>query len=210
MKRNLVLTAAALMLLPGLALAQQPDNDRGARPGGGERPAGGDRGPGQRPGGGQGQRPGGDQGQRPGGNQGQRPGGGQGPDGGAGQRPGGGNQGQRPDRPQIQPSRPNPGNGNYRPGGGDYRPGNGGYRPGNGGYRPRPFSYPQGYGYRRWQPGLILPSIFLGSSYYFSDYGAFGLGAPPRDYRWVRYGPDLVLVNVHNGRIRDVRYGVFG
>lgn len=72
------------------------------------------------------------------------------------------------------------------------------------------YVYPGGYSYRRWSPGLILPGVFLGSSYYWDDYSDFGLFAPPYGYRWVRYGPDLLLVNVRNGRIRDVRYGVFG
>ena len=162
---------------------------------------------------------------RPGGGvQPSRPGGGVQPG-----RPGGSVQPGRPGNggPQIQPGRP--GNGGPGFGGGGGRPGNdrpgfgGGGRPGNGGpgfggggfhrppsYRPSPYRYPRGYGYRRWSIGSILPSILFGSSYYFNDYAQFGLYAPSYGYRWVRYGPDLVLVNTRNGHIRDVRYGVFG
>jgi Ni/Co efflux regulator RcnB len=71
------------------------------------------------------------------------------------------------------------------------------------------FQYPSGYAYRVWTTGAVLPSIFLASPYFYDDYGTLGLGAPPRGYRWVRYGPDLVLVNVVTGRIADVVEGVF-
>jgi Ni/Co efflux regulator RcnB len=71
------------------------------------------------------------------------------------------------------------------------------------------FRYPRGYSYRRWGIGSILPRLFLSSLYYWNDYGALGLGAPPPGYVWVRYGPDLLLVNRYNGRIADVIYGAF-
>ncbi|HEX5237215.1 MAG TPA: RcnB family protein [Sphingomicrobium sp.] len=71
------------------------------------------------------------------------------------------------------------------------------------------FRYPRGYHYRRFRIGSILPSLFLSSLYFWSDYGALGLGAPPPGYVWVRYGPDLLLVNRFNGRIADVIYGAF-
>jgi Ni/Co efflux regulator RcnB len=71
------------------------------------------------------------------------------------------------------------------------------------------YRYPRGYSYRRWSAGAILPSLFLSNSYYFNNYGSLGLGAPPPGYVWVRYGPDLLLVNRHNGRIADVIHGAF-
>lgn len=71
------------------------------------------------------------------------------------------------------------------------------------------FRYPRGYHYRRFSTGSILPSLFLSSLYFWSDYGALGLGAPPPGYVWVRYGPDLLLVNRYTGRIADVIYGAF-
>jgi Ni/Co efflux regulator RcnB len=36
-----------------------------------------------------------------------------------------------------------------------------------------------------------------------------GLIDPPYGYVWVRYGPDALLVNVENGLILSVMYGVF-
>jgi Ni/Co efflux regulator RcnB len=71
------------------------------------------------------------------------------------------------------------------------------------------FHYPRGYRYRRWSTGLILPRIFLSNVYYFGAWGDLGLGPPPPGTVWVRYGPDLLLVNRYSGRIRDVIYGAF-
>jgi Ni/Co efflux regulator RcnB len=36
-----------------------------------------------------------------------------------------------------------------------------------------------------------------------------GLYAPPPGFVWVRFGPDLLLVNRHTGQIADVIYGAF-
>ena len=59
--------------------------------------------------------------------------------------------------------------------------------------------------YRNWnyRPvtiGYRLQPAFYGSRYYISDYGAYGLGVPGRWQRWIRYGNDLLLVNVRTGR----------
>ena len=140
----------------------------------------------------------------------------------------------RPDRPQIQPPRPNPGRPEIKPPRPD-RPGGDHGRPPRPGhprppvpphYRPPPgywhghhwgrpplhrpgWHYPHGYSYRRWSTGLLLPAIFFSSAYYFTDYDVVGLYAPPPGYHWVRYGPDLLLVQRGTRRIVDVRYGVF-
>jgi Ni/Co efflux regulator RcnB len=71
------------------------------------------------------------------------------------------------------------------------------------------FRYPPGFGYRRWSTGAILPPIFLTAPYFYDGFAPLGLGPPPPGYRWVRYGPDLLLVNVVTGRVADVVDGVF-
>lgn len=71
------------------------------------------------------------------------------------------------------------------------------------------FRYPAGFAYRSWVTGAILPPVFLSGSYFYDDYATLGLGPPPAGYRWVRYGPDLLLVNVVSGRVADVVDGVF-
>lgn len=71
------------------------------------------------------------------------------------------------------------------------------------------FRYPRGWRYRRWTVGVVLPSLFLGTAYNYGNYYALGLGAPPPGYRWVRFGPDLLLVNLRTRRVVDVIYGAF-
>lgn len=69
--------------------------------------------------------------------------------------------------------------------------------------------YPPGYRYRRWTIGVFLPALFLSSAYYYNDYRRMGLESAPYGCRWVRYGPDLLLVEVRTRRIVDVIYGAF-
>jgi len=201
MKSFLVAASCLAIVLPATTFAQ--DNpDRGNKPpppgrpagGGQNRPAPGGAGPQFRPG--------------PG-NPGVRPGSGGG--GGGGNRPGPGVT--RP-APQYGVNRPAPGGG--RPG--HNRPGNrpGGWAGNRGSwgwngqrYRGGRFNYPSGFGYQRWVIGGILPAIFLSHAYYFADYASLGFEAPPWGYQWVRYGPDLLLVNSNNGQVMDVEYGVF-
>jgi hypothetical protein len=113
---------------------------------------------------------------------------------------------QPPARPL--PGRPGPGMGGRPPiGGGPYRPPHGGHQ-GPPAHHHMPYRYPHGYHYRRWHAGLLLPHVLFGSTYWFQDYYRYGLPHPPHSYRWVRYGPDLLLVNTHTGHIRDVRHGL--
>jgi len=179
MKRSLLVPAALLVLLPEIASAQADHATR-------DRPSQGQAVPGRPPGGGP-----------------QHP------------APGAGRPTTRPTPPHVrpvmpvrpQPGRPQPGRPTpLRPRPPQYRPGAG--RPPH--FRPvhgRPFHYPPGYRYRRWTIGLLLPRLFLAAPYYYDD--VWGLGVPPPGCRWVRYGPDLLLVDVRSGRIRDVIYGAF-
>lgn len=105
---------------------------------------------------------------------------------------------QRP--PQVRPPAPRPPV-YHRPGAG---------RPPS--FRPIPgpaFHYPNGYRYRRWGIGALLPMLFLSSTYIYSDWRLMGLEPPPPGYYWVRYGPDLLLVERRTRRIADVIYGAF-
>jgi Ni/Co efflux regulator RcnB len=71
------------------------------------------------------------------------------------------------------------------------------------------FRYPPGYTYRRWSIGGLLPGLFLSPAYYFDGWRGIGLAAPGPGRRWVRYGPDLLLVNTRTGRVIDVVYDAF-
>jgi Ni/Co efflux regulator RcnB len=72
-----------------------------------------------------------------------------------------------------------------------------------------PFIYPRGWGYRRWVVGAVLPPLFLFPAYYYADWAVLGLAAPPPGYQWVRYGPDLLLVDLSTGQVVDAVYGAF-
>jgi Ni/Co efflux regulator RcnB len=72
-----------------------------------------------------------------------------------------------------------------------------------------PFVYPQGYGYRQWGVGTVLPPFFLIPDYYYPEWAALGLEPPPPGCQWVRYGPDLLLVDLSSGQVLDTAYGVF-
>jgi hypothetical protein len=196
MKRLLVIAAAMSLLLPGMSMAQ---SDQRGPPGAGA-PA--------RPGG----RPGTPT-NRPGAPAGRptNPGG-----------PGRPNQPGQPNRPvRPQPSRPQPG----RPSQGrplaPHRPpavarplpprGNQFWHRGKyyGRIRGPAFAYPPGWHYRRWFIGARLPALFLAPGYFYPGWAALGLEAPPPGYAWVRFGPDLLEVNLGTGEVEDVVYGVF-
>jgi Ni/Co efflux regulator RcnB len=71
------------------------------------------------------------------------------------------------------------------------------------------FVYPPGYAYRRWHRGERIPAVFLAPPYFYASVALAGLSAAPPGYRWVRYGTDLLLVDMATGRVEDVAYGVF-
>ena len=72
-----------------------------------------------------------------------------------------------------------------------------------------PFAYPPGWAYRRWAVGAVLPPLFLVPAYFYADWAVLGLPPPQPGYQWVRYGPDLLLVDVATGQVVDVVYGAF-
>ena len=71
------------------------------------------------------------------------------------------------------------------------------------------FVYPRGWAYRRWTIGTRLPPVLFAPAYFYPGWAALGLGAAPPGYAWVRYGPDLLEVNLISGEVEDVVYGVF-
>jgi Ni/Co efflux regulator RcnB len=105
-----------------------------------------------------------------------------------------------------------------RPGGpGEFRGPRPGGPPGRFLYHGRPFNpvhlapfvYPRGWAYRRWAIGAVLPPLFLAPAYYYGGWAALGLPPPQPGFQWVRYGPDLLLVDVTTGQVVDTVYGAF-
>ena len=62
----------------------------------------------------------------------------------------------------------------------------------------------RGWRYRAVTPGYRLQPGFYASRYTISNYGRYRLSAPGYNRRWVRYGDDLVLVNLRSGRVLQV------
>lgn len=63
--------------------------------------------------------------------------------------------------------------------------------------------------YRNWsysavEPGTKLRSRFYGRRYTVAHPDGYALSTPKRNQRWVRYGDDLLLVNVRSGRVVEV------
>ena len=62
----------------------------------------------------------------------------------------------------------------------------------------------RGWTYRPVTVGYQLRPTFWGTRYVVSDYGRWGLARPAWNQRWIRYGNDLLLVNVRTGRVLRV------
>lgn len=58
--------------------------------------------------------------------------------------------------------------------------------------------------YRAVQPGYQLRPAFYGTRYVISNPSQYRLRNGARNQQWIRYGDDLLLVNVRNGRVLQV------
>ncbi|HEY1880055.1 MAG TPA: RcnB family protein [Caulobacteraceae bacterium] len=207
MKTLLIAASCLSMLAPAIVEAQNDQQENGKPAGHPQKPAG-------NPHGGGNYRPGGSGGNgQPNNRTAPRNGS---PQGSGNYHPGGGQPNNRPAQNYGGPNRPAPnysGNYNGRPNSGANYRGNyarGHYGAWNGQhYHGGYWNWPHGYGYQRWWIGGVLPALFLSQAYWFNDYANLGFGPPPYGCAWVRYGPDLLLVNIDTGQILDVEYGVF-
>jgi Ni/Co efflux regulator RcnB len=68
---------------------------------------------------------------------------------------------------------------------------------------------PTGYTVRHYSLGDRLPSDLLATNYELSEYGTYGLAAPPSGTVWVRVGSDAFLVRSDNGEIIQADYRMF-
>jgi Ni/Co efflux regulator RcnB len=76
-------------------------------------------------------------------------------------------------------------------------------------FRAAPYHWPRGQGHRRFHRHERFPRIFLIPEYFIDDYADYDLGPPPADAQWVRYGDDLILVDLDTGDILEVVAGAF-
>jgi len=68
---------------------------------------------------------------------------------------------------------------------------------------------PRGHAVRTWSYGQRMPVAYRTQTYVVSDYGRYGLRAPPAGYQYVRSGNDVVLTAVATGLIAAVIAGLF-
>ena len=62
----------------------------------------------------------------------------------------------------------------------------------------------RGWTYRSVAPGYRLRPGFYGTRYIITNPGRYRLQPAYGNRRWIRYGDDLVLVNIRNGRVLQV------
>jgi len=67
----------------------------------------------------------------------------------------------------------------------------------------------RGWGYSPVRIGFQLSPSFYAPRYYVSNSYHYGLGAVGRFQQWIRYGDDLLLVNVRTGRVVQVVHNYF-
>jgi hypothetical protein len=75
-------------------------------------------------------------------------------------------------------------------------------------YAPR-YHWPHGYFYHRYEVGGFLPREFWLDDYVIDDWALFHLDDPMAGFEWVRYGPDILLINIDTGEVVQVIYDAF-
>ncbi len=71
------------------------------------------------------------------------------------------------------------------------------------------YFYPRGYGYRYYSVGTFLPRVFFDQRYYIGNPYAYRLPLAYAGTRWIRVGPDALLIRVYDGRVVRVIQGLF-
>lgn len=76
-------------------------------------------------------------------------------------------------------------------------------------FRRPAYNGPRGYRYRPVEAGYRFTPNYYGQRYWVADPHRYRLPAAGANRRWIRYGNDVVLVNVRNGRVLDVHRNFF-
>ncbi len=76
-------------------------------------------------------------------------------------------------------------------------------------YRGPAFIHPRGYGYRNWGVGYRLPPAYFSGRYFIGNPGYYRL--PPAYYgtRWIRVGPDALLIRIGDGIVLRAVRGIY-
>ncbi|HEU0043143.1 RcnB family protein [Sphingomonas sp.] len=84
----------------------------------------------------------------------------------------------------------------------DYRRSDRGYNRGN-------YNAPRGYRYRPVTVGYRFQPSYYGRNYWVNDWNQYRLARPGYNQQWVRYGNDVVLVDIRTGRVLRVQNRFF-
>ena len=71
------------------------------------------------------------------------------------------------------------------------------------------YAGPRGYRYRPVTAGYRFAPEYYGRNYWVNDWQRYRLATPLGYQRWVRYGNDVVLVDIRSGRVASVYNGFF-
>ena len=71
-------------------------------------------------------------------------------------------------------------------------------------YRRPAYYGPRGYAYRPVSVGYRFAPSYYGRNYWVSDWQRYRLARPGYNQQWIRYGNDVVLVDIRNGRTISV------
>ena len=71
------------------------------------------------------------------------------------------------------------------------------------------YVYPRGYRYQVWGAGYRLPAVYFGNRYWISYPERYRLPIAYPGTRWIRVGPDALLINVVDGMIIQAVRGIY-
>jgi Ni/Co efflux regulator RcnB len=71
-------------------------------------------------------------------------------------------------------------------------------------FRRGAYNGPRGYRYRPVTVGYRFAPTYYGRNYWVSDWRRYRLARPGYNQQWVRYGNDVVLVDLRSGRVLSV------
>ncbi len=76
-------------------------------------------------------------------------------------------------------------------------------------HRAPAYFYPRGYRYQPYGVGIRLPRSYFGGGYWINDPGYYRLPPAYRGTRWVRVGPDALLISLANGIVISAVRGLY-
>lgn len=76
-------------------------------------------------------------------------------------------------------------------------------------FRGQGYVYPRGFAYRPWGVGYRLPPAYFARPFWVADPFAYRLPRPYRGARWVRVGPDALMIRIGGGFVLQAVRGLW-